>query len=199
MNKKWKIIIPIIAVVLAISAGAGVVMAQGTGGNNSIQTGYYSPADNGTTANQTINQWYCDGSSQMMGYVTTQVAALLGTTTTDLQAQLTSGKTLSEIATAKGVSDDQLIQTLMGPYLDHMAVNVKYGYLTQAQADTMAQKSQTRLQTVIISKINSSSGVWGNMGGMMRGWFGDASSSNSNSCGPGYGMMGGSSGGMMGR
>jgi hypothetical protein len=199
INKKWKIIIPIIAVVLALIAGAGIVAAKSSNTNNGIQAGYYAPADNGNTADQTINQWYCGGSSQMMGYVTPQVASLLGTTTADLTTQINSGKTLSEIANAKGVSNDQLIQTLMGPYLDHMAVNVKYGYLTQAQADIMAQQAQTRLQTVITGKISSSNGFWGNMGDMMKGWFGGTSSSAANSAATGSGMMGGSGRGMMGR
>ncbi len=206
MKKTWKIDLLVGALVLALGTGLGVAVAKTVSNAQSVPAGFY--AANNTTgayANQNINQWYCCGRGVMMGYLTPQVASLLGLTQTDLQNQLASGKTLADLADAKGVSHDILVQTMLGPYTDHLAIMVKYGYLTQAQADTYTQQAQTRLQTVITSKI----GTQGGFGGMMRGWpNGSPNSTNtapSGSYGPGYGMMGGRGmmgggfGGMMGR
>ena len=199
MRKRWKVGIIVLAGVLALSTGIGIALAKSANSNGGIQAGYYADNDSGQFAGETVNQWYCGGSGLMTGYLTPQLAALLGTTADELRTQLSSGKTLAEIATAKGVSQDQLIQTMMGPYSDHLAIMVKYGYLTQAQADGMAQQARTRLQSVVTSQFKANNGFLG-MGGMMRGWFyrspqsGDATPDNDTSgnrfggCGgPGYG------------
>lgn len=169
MKKRWKIGIIVLAGALALSTGIGIALAKSTN-STSIQAGQYAANDNGQFAGETVNQWYCGGSGLMGGYLTPQLATLLGTTTADLKTQLSSGKTLSDIAGAKGVSQDQLIQTMMGPYADHLAIMVKYGYLTQTQADDLDQQARTRLQSVITSQLQPSNSALG-MGGMMRGWF----------------------------
>ena len=170
MQKRWKVGIVVLAGVLALSTGIGIALAKSANSNSSIQAGYYADGDGSQFAGETINQWYCGGRGPMAGYLTPQLAALLGTTTADLQTQLNSGKTLSDIANTKGVSQEQLIQTMMGPYTDHLAIMVKYGYLTQAQSDAMTQQAKTRQQTVVTSQFSAGNGFLG-MGGMMRGWF----------------------------
>jgi hypothetical protein len=197
MKKTWKIGLLVGALVLALGTGVGIAVAKTAGTGQTIQAGYYA-ANNSTEdyANQNVNQWYCGGRGPMMGYLTPQVASLLGLTQSDLQNQLASGKTLAELAAAKNVSQDLLTQAMLGPYTDHLAVMVKYGYLTQAQADSYAQQAKIRLQTVITSRIGTSGGF----GGMMRGWFdGDQSQTAPPSGYYGPGMMGGGFGGMMGR
>ena len=195
MQKRWKIGIVVLAGVLALSTGIGIALAKSANSNSSIQAGYYADGDGSQFAGETVNQWYCGGRGLMAGYLTPQLATLLGTTTADLQTQLNSGKTLSDIANAKGVSQEQLIQTMMGPYADHLATMVKYGYLTQAQADAMTQQAKTRLQAVVTSQFNANNGFLG-MGGMMRGWFsrsprsGDATP-GANTNGKGIGGCGG--------
>lgn len=196
-----------LASVLAVGTGVGIAMAKSASNNSNVQAGYYAPSDGANFAGETVNQWYCGGSGLMGGYMTPYLATLLGTTTADLQTQFDSGKTLADIASAKGVSQDQLIQTMMGPYSDHLALMVKYGYLTQAQADTMSQQAWTRLQFVITTNVTSNAGPSGGfggmmngLGGMMRGWSNSTPQSGTNSSpGSGYGMTGGGAGrGMMG-
>jgi hypothetical protein len=87
------------------------------------------------------------------------------------------------------VSQDRLLLTMMGSYSDHLALMVKDGYLTQAQADTMSQQAKIRLQTVITSNLSSAARSQGGFGGMMRGWFGQSSQSGTSS-NPGYGCGG---------
>ncbi len=203
MKNTWKIGLLVGVLVLALGTGVGIAVAKTAGNGQTIQAGYYAANNStGAYANQNVNQWYCGGRGGMMGYLTPQVASLLGLTQSDLQSQLVSGKTLADLAAAKNVSTDVLIQTMLGPYTDHLAIMVKYGYLTQAQADSYTQQATSRLQTVITSKIGTSGGF----GGMMRGWLNggqNQTASPSGSYGPGMmgrqGMMGGGFGGMMGR
>ncbi len=170
MKKRWKVGIIVLAGALALSTGIGIALAKSSNSASSVQPGYYAASDSGQFADENVNQWYCGGNGLMGGYLTPQLATLLGTTTADLKTQLSSGNTLSDIAAAKGVSQDQLMQTMMGPYADHLALMVKYGYLTQAQADDLAQQARTRLQSVITSQFQLNNGFLG-IGGMMRGWF----------------------------
>jgi hypothetical protein len=186
--KKWTIGIIIAAGVLALAGGVGIAAARSATAQ-SAQAGFYAPSDNGTFSRQDVNQWYCGGRGQMMGFITPQVAQLLGTTQDDVKAQLAAGKTLADLAAAKNVTQEALIQTLLGPYTDHLALMVKYGYMTQAQADTLKQQATTRLQAVVASKIGTEPGA--GFGGMMRGWFGKGSSTTApNGCGRGFGPSG---------
>jgi hypothetical protein len=170
MKKGWKMGIIVLAGALALSTGIGIALAKSANGASTIQAGYYAASDNGQFANETVNQWYCGGSGLMGGFLTPQLATLLGTTPADLKAELGSGKTLADLAAAKNVSQQQLVETMMGPYADHLAMMVKYGYLTQTQADDLAQQARTRLQSVVTSQFQLNNGFLG-MGGMMRGWF----------------------------
>jgi hypothetical protein len=191
MNKKLMFAIPIMAVVLTIGTGAGVVYAKSVEPSASFNpiSNYASTAPTDSNTRTTVA--YCGGFGGMMGLgdgqglVTSQVANLLGTTVADLRAQLDSGKTLSDIATAKGVSQDQLIQTIMAPFTDHMSFMLKYDYLTQDQINSMTQQMSERLQTLITSPLNSADeNGWGFMQDMMDDYGG--------------GMMNNYGGGMMG-
>jgi hypothetical protein len=198
--KKWTIGIVVAAGVLALAGGVGIAAARASSSQN-VQAGFYAASDNGSFYSQDVNEWYC-GSRGMMGFITPQLATLLGTTQDELKTELASGKSLADLAGARNVSQDTLVQTLLGPYTDHLALMVKYGYLTQTQADTFAQQAKTRLQTAVTSTTRNG------IGGMMRGWFGGGSGNGevpagqpaSNGCGGGLrgGFSGGVGRGMMG-
>jgi hypothetical protein len=190
MKRKMTIGVLILAGVLAISTGIGIAAARSADNNANTQAGFYAPGDGPAFADESVGQWYCGGRGFMGGYLTPQVATLLKLTTEQIQTQLDSGKTMVEIATAQGVSQDRLLLTMMGSYSDHLALMVKDGYLTQAQADTMSQQAKIRLQTVITSNLSSTARSQGGFGGMMRGWFGQSSQSGTSS-NPGCGGTGG--------
>lgn len=209
MNKKWKIAIPIVAGILAIGTGLGVVAAKSTDNGAVYQpAGNYQTLSTSTDSGNATGFWYCNGLGAMMGYgpgfpVTQQVAALLGTTTADLTAQLDSGETLAEIASANGVSQEQLIQTMMATYENHLSIMVQNGYLTQDQASNLTEQVRERLQTMLTSRLNYDGSGWNYMGGMMGRYYGGDSSQqqpdSSSLPQRGYGgMMGGYGGGMMG-
>lgn len=111
----------------------------------------------------------------IMGGVTLQqVADLLGTTPTEVAAQLREGKTLAQIAQAKGVTEQALTDAILKPFKDRLALQVKYGYLTQEQADAWLQQQQTWIKEHISTAPGAGNGWcpmlgggWGGFGGMM--------------------------------
>ncbi len=182
MNRKWKIAIPIVAGLLAIGTGLGVVAAKSTDNGAAYQpTANYQTASNSTAPGNMTGLWYCNGLGGMVGYgpgfqVTQQVASLLGMTTADLEAQLNSGKTLADIASAKGISQDQLIQAVMTRHEAHMRLMVQNGYLTQDQANNMTEQVRERLQTMLTTRLNNDGSGWNYMGGMMGRYYGEGNS-----------------------
>ncbi len=149
------------------------------------------------------NGWY--GYGPIGGYDLDRVANLLGVTPQDLTTQLQQGNTLVQIAQGKGVTDQQLIDTLTGPYKDELALRVKYGYLTQDQADGLVQQMTDRVKTAINTAGNANGtnggngsywgcpgfGGLGGFGGMMSG-FGNGFGGMMSGLDNGFrGMMGG--------
>lgn len=141
----------------------------------------------------------------LMDRVTLQrVATALKTTPEDITAQLQQGKTLAQIAQAKNVGEQALIDTLLQPIKDQLALNVKYGYMTQELADTHLKNQQDRIKQLVETVPGANgddgygschaamgsygAGMMGGAGGMMGG---------SGMMGGFGGMMGGF-GGMMG-
>lgn len=121
---------------------------------------------------------YGYGYGMMGGYNIDRMAKLLGMTDADLVNQLQQGKTLVQIAQDKGVTEQQLIDTLTAPYKDELQLRVKYQYLTQQQADSLLQQMTDRVKTAINTAWNANNGGYG--------------------YGPGYGCGGAGFGGMMG-
>ncbi len=64
-------------------------------------------------------------------------AQTLGLTQVDLVAQLNGGQSLSDIATAKGVSLETIAEAYIAQRTEALKLSVAAGNLTQAQADTM--------------------------------------------------------------
>jgi ribosomal protein S20 len=77
------------------------------------------------------------------------VASVLGTTTTDLQTQLKAGKTIAQIAQAKQISEDSLINQLLQKDKDRLTKMVektwkhKDGGATQDDSSTSAATTAT--------------------------------------------------------
>ena len=108
------------------------------------------------------------------GYLTpalaTRAAKVIGISTDDLVAQWRSGKSLAEIAQAKGISEDKLIDELLAPYRDMLAIQVKYGYLTQQEADQALAAAREATKAAVEQKGSESDATFRPWGGMMGGW-----------------------------
>ncbi len=92
-------------------------------------------------------------------------------------------KTLAQIAQAKGVSEKALTDAILQPSKDRLDLQVKYGYLTQAQADARLQYEEARVKDLISTS---------------PGPYGDYSYGSGWSC-HGGGGRGGTMGGFGGR
>ena len=76
-------------------------------------------------------------------------ATALGTTADDLRTQLKSGSTLAQIATAKGVDVQTVIDALVAEAKTKLAQAVTDGKITQAQADTRTAKLTERITDMV--------------------------------------------------
>lgn len=109
-----------------------------------------------------------------------RLADKIGISAADLAQQLQAGKSVVDVANGK-VSEDDLVKVLLQPQIDALNLRVKYGYLTQEQADTMLKYATDRAKQLLERKGLSFGWGWGpGFGHGMMGWgFG------------GPGMMGG--------
>jgi len=78
-----------------------------------------------------------------------EVATLLGMTQAQIQAERQSGKSLVQIASPKGIGEDQLISTILEAKKADLAKLVAAGTLTQAQMDYMVQRMQTQVKVMV--------------------------------------------------
>ena len=74
--------------------------------------------------------------------VTKAIADKLGLTADELHTQLRAGKTLAELATAKGLTEQDLKTAAVAAMKTQLDEAVKAGKLTQAQADEMLKRFQ---------------------------------------------------------
>ncbi len=152
---------------LAIGA-AGVAMAAPYEADDTPGTAWACPAWTGTFGN------YDPATNPSLA----RIAEKLGMSAADLSKELQAGKSVAELAAAKGVDTQAIVDVLIAPQKEMMAIRQKYGFLTQEQADLAIQNTAAAAKARLELK-----GYFGGFGGMMgRGMTGG-------------GMMGG---GMMG-
>jgi len=109
------------------------------------------------------------------GTVINSVAKLLGMTTADLAAQRQAGKSMVDIAAAKGVDQATLVNTVVADRQAQLDAMVKAGRITQAQAD----------QAIKVMKDSVAANLSRTTVGMGRGY-----GRQGQGRGPGYGFNG---------
>ncbi len=139
-----------------------------------------------------------------------RVADTLGLTTDQLTARLQQGETIAQVAQAQNVTNEAVVAAILAPQTEMMQVAVKYGYMTEAQVQSMLDQMELVLGQAIARPQNgagyvpatpNTSGANGTYrggqgyGGMMGGWTPSSPNSGSTGYGFGGGMMGGYSGG----
>lgn len=120
------------------------------------------------------------------------VAKLTNKTVEDVRAAREDGKSFADIAKASGVSADKVTSEVLAARKTSLDSAVKAGTITQAQADAMYARQQTRIETRVTSPApancdGTGAGAGGGCGGGGCGGGGGA--------GGGRGMMGGGFGG----
>jgi len=183
-----RLVISLAAVALLAVGSGAVAMAAPMLADQTPQQGWICPAWAGSFGN------YDPATNPAIK----QLAGKLGIGADVLSGELKAGKSVADVAKEKNVDEQALIDTLMAPQNEMMAIRVKYGYLTQDQANQALQYMSQAIKNQLESK-----GFTGGFAGMMGGGF-----SGMMDGGSGAGMMGGGSatgaatsqgsGGMMG-
>jgi hypothetical protein len=98
-----------------------------------------------------------------------EVAALLGMTAEQIQAERQAGKSLAQIAQSKNVPTEKLVETMLSAKKTALQQAVTDGKLTQAQADLMVERMTAMAKVMVERTTTGPMGGRGMMGGGMRG------------------------------
>ena len=116
------------------------------------------------------------GGARGLGYdevMLPSLAKALGLTTDQLQAEFKAGKTVADLATAKGISIDKLTADLLAAHKEYLQKLVADGKLTQAQADAMIDRmDDVDSHPCLTGDVTPGQGAFGAngaRGGMMGG------------------------------
>ncbi len=120
-----------------------------------------------------------------------RLATALGITPQALTDELKAGKSLAQIASENTKSESALVDALVAPLADRLALQVKYGYITQEQSQAALQNAQGQATAMLDRNLSTPAsgtdsdgdGYYG-CGDLMSNYFGSG-----NGFGPG--MMGG--------
>jgi len=139
---------------------------------------------------------FCAGGLVLNDKVTLQrVVTTLGITYDQLVQRLQNGETIASIATSQKVDLSKVVDTIVAAQTDMVNVLVKYGYITQDQANTIIANLKTRVEAALSVSAPQAGSYYG------YGCFGYGLNGTTTApvTGYGYGMMGGRVGfGMMG-
>jgi hypothetical protein len=139
---------------------------------------------------------FCGGGLVMNDTATLErVAATLGISYDQLVQRLQDGETIATIATAQKVDLSKVVDAVIAAQTDMVNLMVKYGYVTQDQANTILAEIRVRVKAALSVTTAAAGYGYGCYGitdttsapasgyGVMGGF--------SSSIGYGYGMMGG--------
>jgi len=98
----------------------------------------------------------------------TTIAGALGMTEAELRTELQSGKSVADVASAKGVSLDTVVNAVIAEQTTALNQAVADGRLTQAQADIILANLKATLPGHLQTRVVPGLGGWG-FGGRGRG------------------------------
>jgi hypothetical protein len=119
-----------------------------------------------------------NGGGWMHNYVEQALAAKLGLTEEQVEDQLAAGKSMYQIALSNGIKQEAITEFMNQIHTEAFANAVKDGVVTQAQADFMLQRMQSRgfgtgncpMQNGQGAQFNRGGGMMGNGRGMGHGF-----------------------------
>ncbi len=163
LTKKWLIVLVAVGVVLVGLGIAVPVLAQARQPSTAVSSGVYM--DTPTLS---------------------RLATALGISQQSLIDQLKTGKTLAQIATEQNKSESSLVDAIVAPLADRLAIQVKYGYMTQDESQTVLQNARDQATSLLQQDLSKPGtgfygcgngaggygGMMGGYGGMMGGSYG---------------------------
>lgn len=188
MAKRSRILVIALAVVLVIGlAGTGIALAKGRLESGGPSASYAVPYSGLSEKSESSNP-------QMMGrggmrggpgvgisnaITLNRIATFLGITPEELKTQLAGGKSLLQLAIDNNKTAKDLVTTILAPWKEHLQIDAKYGYVSQAEADALYQLRAVRTEASLSRTMPARGAAPGAPRGMgFRGV-------------PGRGMMGG--------
>lgn len=96
------------------------------------------------TANDPNQTGWVGGLCRGLGSMAESLAELFGMSTGELADARAEGKSLADIADDKGVSEDEVLDTMLEQRREALQQAVEDGRLTQEQADAMLQRMESR-------------------------------------------------------
>jgi hypothetical protein len=118
------------------------------------------------------------------------VAQALGMTAEEIAAEMRAGKSLADVAAAKGVSLETLRGAMLAEHKANLDQAVADGRLTAEQAQAMQTQMESRIQAML--EGNGAGPMGFGRGGMMGpGWQQNGTATPGQGFGPGAGRMGG--------
>lgn len=110
-----------------------------------------------------------DGSRHAGTAILEESAGIIGIGVEELKKQLQAGKSLAEIAEAKGIKKDALAEKLVANRAAKLDEAVKTGKITQERADTIKSKLSGHINKMVDRKGWSEDGGFHGKGGRMAG------------------------------
>jgi hypothetical protein len=108
------------------------------------------------------------------GILADAVTDLLGMTREEVFEERAGGKTLSQIAREKGVTDQQVNDAIVSAYKDRLDEAVKNGRITQAQADWLLARMKALAPFELTNPFAPRGGFRGGMRGGRGCWGNNA-------------------------
>lgn len=114
-----------------------------------------------------MGRWDQSGSYGLMhDYMVDAAANKLGISPDSLQNELSSGKTMWQVAQEQGLTEEQFRSAMAEAAKDAVSKMVADGVITQAQADWMVQRAESMLQNGFGFGLGGChGGYWGRPGG----------------------------------
>ena len=100
------------------------------------------------------------GIGRLYGNMITVVADFLGMTPDDIRTERREGKSITEIASDKDVSQDELIEAIVGARQDNLQDAVENEKITQEQADFCLEQMEERI-TANLERTETGRPAWG--------------------------------------
>jgi polyhydroxyalkanoate synthesis regulator phasin len=87
-------------------------------------------------------------------------AEIIGIEPSELRAALADGSTLAEVAEANGVSEEALIEGLVGVLEEKLDQLVEAGKISADHADEILEKAPERIEKLVNSEVHVRRGFW---------------------------------------
>ena len=173
MGKRAKLLIIAASVAAVLALSIGSVAAAASQNNTN---------DNGVCCGQ-------GAGFGGQGICSDTVCKLLGVTAEEIQAQRHEGKSLVQIATTKGVSEQQLVEAILADRKAEIQARVTASTLTQEQANLMLQQMEQNVVRAI-NRTTIGKPEWAGANGVGQGACNGRLQNQQGSSGAGNGQPG---------